>query len=97
MHALGSPANIKNLNGQHKDFIYKLGMSATPERKYGEEGNKFISNELGEVFFKFSLEDAIRAKVLCKMDYVTREYFLSDDESKLINKLIRTHKAKKQG
>ena len=96
VHALGSPANIKNLNGQHKDFIYKLGMSATPEREYGEEGNKFISNELGEVFFRFSLEDAIRAKVLCKMDYVTREYFLSDDESKLINKLIRTHKAKKQ-
>ena len=95
VHGFGSPANIKNLKGTHKDFIYKLGMSATPEREYEDEGNTFISDEIGNVFYEFKLEDAIKAGVLCKMDYVTEKYFLSDDEKNDIKNLIKAHHAKK--
>ena len=95
VHGFGSPGNIKKLSGSHKEFIYKLGMSATPDREYGEEGNNFISTEIGETFYKFSLEDAINSGVLCKMNYITQNYYLSDDENEEIKKIIKSHHAKK--
>ena len=76
--------------------MYKLGMSATPEREYGEEGNNFITNEIGSVFYKYRLEDAIKDNVLCKMNYITQNYYLSDEERSEIKKIIASHHAKKK-
>lgn len=95
VHGFGSPGNIKNLTGSHKDFVYRLGMSATPDREYGDEGNNFISTEIGKTFYKFSLEDAINRGVLCKMNYITQNYYLSNDENEEIKKIIKSHHAKK--
>ncbi len=96
VHGFGSPSNISRLEGSHKDFIYRLGMSATPEREYGEEGNNFITNEIGSVFYKYRLEDAIKDNVLCKMNYITQNYYLSDEERSEIKKIIASHHAKKK-
>ena len=91
-----APANIEKLKGSHSGFIYKLGMSATPDREYGEEGNKFIKSELGETFHRFGLKEAIQKKVLCSMDYFTQEYFLSDEERNKMQDIRRKHYAKKE-
>ena len=96
VHGFGSPSNISKLEGSHKDFIFKLGMSATPEREYGEEGNKFITNEIGSVFYKYRLEDAIKDEILCKMKYITQNYYLSDEERSEIKKIIASHHAKRK-
>ena len=66
---MGSPKLIDTLNNTHKSFTYRLGMSATPEREYGDEGNLLIKNELGDTFYKYELEDAIKDGVLCEVDY----------------------------
>ena len=95
VHGFGSPANINHLKGSHKDFIYKLGMSATPEREYGEDGNQFIISEIGKTFHKFPLEEAIQKGVLCKMDYSTQDYYLTDEENNEIKSIIKSHHAKK--
>ena len=71
-------------------------MSATPDREYGEEGNKFIKSELGETFHRFGLKEAIQKKVLCSMDYFTQEYFLSDEERNKMQDIRRKHYAKKK-
>ena len=96
VHGFGSPANIKKLKGSHSGFKYKLGMSATPDREYGEEGNQFIKSEIGNTFHKFGLEEAIQKKILCSMDYVTQEYFLSEDEKVEMQSIRKKHYAKKK-
>jgi superfamily II DNA or RNA helicase len=94
VHGLGSPSNIKNLQNSHKNFRYKLGMSATPDREYGHEGNTFINLEIGKTFYKFSLEDAIKKGVLCKFDYLINDYQLSEEENDNMNKIRKAHYAK---
>ena len=96
VHGFGSPANVEKLKGSHSGFVYKLGMSATPEREYGEEGNEFIKSELGGTFHRFELKEAIEKKILCTMNYITQEYFLSDEEKDKMQDIRRTHYAKKK-
>jgi len=96
VHGFGSPANIQKLTGTHSGFIYKLGMSATLDREYGEEGNQFIKLEIGNTFHKFGLEEAIQKKILCTMDYVTQEYFLSEGEKAEMQNIRKKHYAKKK-
>ena len=43
-------------------------MSATPEREYDEAGNDFLLNEIGEVIFEFTLQDAIQKGILFSSD-----------------------------
>ncbi len=96
VHGFGSPANVQKLKGSHSGFIYKLGMSATPDREYGEEGNEFIKSEIGSTFYKFGLEEAIQKKILCSMNYITQEYFLSEDERAEMQSIRRKHFAKRK-
>lgn len=59
----------------------RLGMSATPERKWDESGTKAIFDFFGERLEpQFSLEDALEAKVLCEYDYFFEECELTEDE-----------------
>ena len=37
---------LKKIEGVHSDFTYKLGLSATPERIFDEEGTDFIKQEM---------------------------------------------------
>jgi superfamily II DNA or RNA helicase len=42
VHRVGSPANRKSLEGLSANIAWVLGLSATPEREYDQDGNKFI-------------------------------------------------------
>ena len=80
VHRLGSPSNIRELDGLVDDLPFRLGLSATPEREYDMAGTDFIMRHIGPKLFQFTLEDAIKRGVLCEFDYVPLEYELSDDD-----------------
>ncbi len=59
----------------------KLGMSATPERKWDEEGTRAIFDYFGDKLKPaFTLEDALKAKVLSEYDYFFEPCYLTEDE-----------------
>ncbi len=95
VHGMGSPSMIRDLSGQLQRFRYRLGLSATPEREYDQDGNQFITDEIGEVVFEFGLEDAIKKGILCSFDYTALDYKLSDEDKAQIRQLIKRHHAKK--
>lgn len=80
VHGLGSANSRRELGGQHRYFPFRLGLSATPERKYDPEGTEFIVEELGEVVYRFRLEDAIRRGILCEFDYLPLGYELTESD-----------------
>lgn len=94
VHGLGSSSNIENLSGLSDDIEYRLGLSATPEREYDEEGNEFITENVGPVIYRFSLEDAIRRGILCEFDYHPLEYNLSDDDRQRLQSVYRQKTAR---
>lgn len=80
IHGMGSQGNIASLSGTHSHFIYKLGLSATPEREYDSSGTQFIDECVGPVIYEFSLQKAIEAGILCEFDYIPIEYVVSEDD-----------------
>jgi superfamily II DNA or RNA helicase len=81
VHRLGSEGNRKALCGLSSDIRFRLGLSATPERPYDDEGNEFIEEYIGEVpLFTFEVGDAIRRRILCPFDYIPLEYELTEEE-----------------
>ena len=80
-HNLGAGQIKKRLS----DIVYKrrIGLSATPERQYDEDGNKAINDFFG-VFdgytFTYSMEDAIKNGVLCRYYYYPHLVELVDSE-----------------
>jgi superfamily II DNA or RNA helicase len=95
VHGLGTPSMRKALAGEHRSFSYRLGLSATPERAYDSDGNKFIADEIGPTLFRFSLEDAIKRGVLCEFDYVPLEYHLTDDDRDRLRQVYTRQAARK--
>ena len=91
VHGMGSESIIKNLKGKINIFKYRLGLSATPEREYGDEGNDFIKSEIGEVIYRFGLEDAIRKGILCEFDYYPLEFSLTEKDKKAIQKVMANY------
>ena len=98
VHGLGSSENQRSLSGEHKYFGYTLGLSATPDREYDEEGTKFITNEIGPVIYKFDLKNAIERGILCEFDYVALPYELTDEDKRRLQQVFsRAAKREKQG
>lgn len=95
VHGLGSPGLQKSLSGLIKPFKYRLGLSATPEREYDVEGNQFIEAEIGNVIYRFGLEDAIRRGILCEFDYYPISFELTQEDRTKIKKLIANYYARK--
>lgn len=96
VHGAGSSSFVDNLTGKISPYKYRLGLSATPEREYDEAGNGFLQNEIGEIIFKFSLEDAIRKGILCEFNYIPLNYELSEAEKQKKKKIIAAFSAKKE-
>lgn len=65
VHRLGSEHQRKGLLPAYK---MRIGLSATPERYYDEEGSKFLIDYFDDVVFKYSLEQAI-PEYLTPYDY----------------------------
>ena len=96
VHGAGSNTFVENLSGSLSPYRYRLGLSATPEREYDEAGNDFLLNEIGEVIFEFTLQDAIQKGILCEFNYIPLPYVLSDEEKLKKRKIIAAFNAKKE-
>ncbi len=96
VHGAGSDSLVNNLTGRISPYRYRLGLSATPEREYDDNGNNFLHNEIGEVIFEFSLKDAIKKGILCEFNYFTLSYTLTEAEKQKKKKIIAAYNAKKE-
>ncbi len=94
VHGLGSPSNIFALKDKHIGVRYILGLSATPERVYDEDGTLFIETEIGEVIYQFDLADAITAGILCGFNYIPISYELSDNDKERLKNVWARKAAK---
>ena len=65
VHNLGSEGFVSDT----PDFFnYRLGLSATPERQYDQSGTEALFDFIGQVVFRFTLEEAI-GKCLVPYEY----------------------------
>lgn len=96
VHGAGSSSFVENLTGCISPYRYRLGLSATPEREYDDEGNQFLHDEIGDIIFTFSLEDAIQKGILCEFDYIPLPYTLTDSEKAQKKKIIAAFNAQKE-
>ena len=95
-HNMGAGLIAKRLNDIR--YLRRIGLSATPERQFDEEGNArlmefFSCNK--EYTFEYSMADAIQNKALCKYYYYPHLVKLTNEEmiqyielSKKIAKII---------
>lgn len=96
VHGAGSNTFVENLSGRLSPYRYRLGLSATPEREYDEAGNDFLLNEIGEVIFEFTLQNAIQKGILCEFNYIPLPYVLTEEEKLKKRKIIAAFNAQKK-
>lgn len=65
VHGLGSEEQRKGLLDE---YDARLGLSATPERYYDEEGTEFLLDYFGDIVYEYSLSDAV-PEYLTPYDY----------------------------
>ena len=69
-HNLGASGPLKKLP---IDIAYRIGLSATPERIYDEEGStalySFFNSKPPKYTFRYTMKDAIDNDILCHYDY----------------------------
>lgn len=98
VHGLGSPAVRAALSTVNCECSYVLGLSATPEREYDQEGTRFIEEYVGPVIYRFGLEDAIKKGILTAFNYVPLTYELTQrDRERLANVYKRAAARKHSG
>jgi len=95
VHRLGSPANRTSLSGLSTDIRFRLGLSATPEREYDQEGTDFIESHVGPVIYTFELSDAIRRGVLAPFDYHAIEYAPDENDRTRVANVYKMAAARK--
>ena len=81
------------------DFTYRLGLSATPVRSYDEAGTEYVLNYFGGLVYEFSLEEAIKLKILCQYQYYVYVVDLTEEENnkyqQLTSKIAKLRHSKK--
>lgn len=85
VHRLGSPGNREKLSGLSDNVRFRLGLSATPDREYDQEGNAFIEKHIGPVLMTFGLRKAIQRGVLAPFNYYPLSFELTDSDRGRIN------------
>ncbi|PRG93779.1 hypothetical protein C6V04_12625 [Burkholderia multivorans] len=93
VHRFGSASHVSQLDGLADAVPWRLGLSATPDREYDNEGNAFIARNVGPVIFRYPLEDAIADGILCGFDYVGLEWDPSDEDRRAVHALMRRRAA----
>lgn len=80
--------------------VYRLGLSATPQRHLDDEGTSSILSYIGKIIFEYTLDDAIKAGQLTPYNYYPVLVFLTDEEeeefiklSKKISKIFKFEKS----
>ena len=94
VHKLGSEGNRRELDGAVDDVTWQLGLSATPDREYDAEGNAFVARHIGDVIYRFGLEDAIRRGILAPFDYVPVEWRQSEDDRERVKAVFKLQAAR---
>ena len=80
-HNMGSGSLVKRL--KEIPYLRRIGLSATPERQFDDEGNKKLNKFFGSeehYTYEYSMEEAIRNGVLCKYMYYPHLVRLTSDE-----------------
>ena len=95
VHGLGSPDNVKALEGASDRIRYRIGLSATPEREYDAAGTAFIERHVGPVLFQFGLAEAIDREILAPFNYYPLEYAPDQDDRERIRAVHRLAAAKR--
>lgn len=80
VHRLGSPDCRDRLDSLSERTRFRLGLSATPDREYDQEGNIFISEHIGPELVRFELADAIRRSILVPFNYFPLSYEVSEED-----------------
>jgi superfamily II DNA or RNA helicase len=90
VHNLGSPQLIQDLP---IEFIKKIGLSATPDRKYDDEGTsllyKFFNVSSDKFTAEYNMYNAIRNGVLSEFNYHPIFVTLEEDESAAYLKMTK--------
>ena len=94
VHGLGSPSNRTRLAGLSDDIRYRLGLSATPERPYDQEGNDFILEHIGPELMEFGLRKSIERGILAPFNYYPLKYIPTDNDKARIATIYRKRKAR---
>ena len=80
-HNMGGGRILKRLNDIK--YLRRIGLSATPERQFDEDGNIRLMYFFGcenSYTFEYSMEEAIQKGALCKYYYYPHLVKLTDDE-----------------
>ena len=80
-HNMGSSSLVKRL--KEIPYFRRIGLSATPERQFDDEGNKKLRKFFGaeeRYAYEYSMEEAIKNGVLCKYMYYPHVVTLTSDE-----------------
>lgn len=93
VHRFGSASHVAQLEGLADAIPWRLGLSATPDREYDQDGNAFIERNVGPVIFPYRLEEAIADGILCGFDYVSLEWDPSDEDRRAVHALMRRRAA----
>lgn len=86
MHHMGAPHLSEGLP-EYIDF--RLGLSATPERFYDDEGTERLINYFGEIVYEYGLQEAIDNGALCEYYYIPHIVELTLDEAETYAQLTK--------
>ncbi|MFE3109061.1 DEAD/DEAH box helicase family protein [Kitasatospora indigofera] len=94
VHRLGSPGLRQRLAGLSASVRFRLGLSATPEREYDEEGNTFIEEHIGPVLMPFEISDAIERGILAPFNYHPLPYTLTQQDRERMRDVYKKQAAR---
>jgi superfamily II DNA or RNA helicase len=94
VHRIGSPTNRESLKGLSSPLGWVLGLSATPEREYDDEGNKFIEEYIGPIIFQYDLKNAISDGILCPFNYHPIKYQSTQEDKDNIAAVFKQQAAR---
>lgn len=80
-HNMGSGSLVKRL--KEIPYLRRIGLSATPDRQFDDEGNKKLKKFFGSeerYTYEYSMERAIQNGVLCKYMYYPHLVRLNEEE-----------------
>ncbi|HEV2139162.1 MAG TPA: DEAD/DEAH box helicase family protein [Nitrososphaerales archaeon] len=77
VHHVGAPffSNVLKIN-----FRYRMGLSATPERLWDEEGQQRIMDFFDQIIFEYGLTQALKDQVLSEYEYHVIPVALTSEE-----------------
>lgn len=86
MHHMGAPHLREGLS-DHIDF--RLGLSATPQRFYDDEGTEHLLQYFNDIVYEYGLQEAIANGALCEYYYIPHIVELTLDEAETFTQLTK--------